>query len=406
MRGINVENLILERSIFERTQIEKRMYDGGFNSIAKFELFVWDIEVFLQLQKRLGDMIILKGGAAAQFYLPIPAQRTSIDIDMICTASHNELHKAISEIEAVLNGGEDYCMFKIHKPKNPKLGLETLETYYLKIPSICEEKELYSSKGKQEVKVEFMFSDHVYPIGRIKQPKLFALETELEFNVLALEYLFADKLTTLGPTTIGIPNDRADEQFKQIYDVTTLFISNIDQVLSNKELIREYYRQAAMEECQIRNIPYNQDQLLQDMYKVISRLKSIESNNHMLQLANDFQSLYLRKAVNRDKAQWAIVGYQLELLINYIFKDDMRILRFRDILKLIEKLEFNGIRGPERGHLLKEIRNVLESDFGAMADLSADITKKRMDRIIWELVSVVSLETVERSLLPVFPNKR
>jgi len=129
MRGINVENLILERSIFERTQIEKRMYDGGFNSIAKFELFVWDIEVFLQLQKRLGDMIILKGGAAAQFYLPIPAQRTSIDIDMICTASHNELHKAISEIEAVLNGGEDYCMFKIHKPKNPKLGLETLETY-------------------------------------------------------------------------------------------------------------------------------------------------------------------------------------------------------------------------------------------------------------------------------------
>jgi len=142
------------------------------------------------------------------------------------------------------------------------------------------------------------------------------------------------------------------------------------------------------------------------MYKVISRLKSIESNNHMLQLANDFQSLYLRKAVNRDKAQWAIVGYQLELLINYIFKDDMRILRFRDILKLIEKLEFNGIRGPERGHLLKEIRNVLESDFGAMADLSADITKKRMDRIIWELVSVVSLETVERSLLPVFPNKR
>lgn len=220
MNGIRQENLVLERDVFKRTEIERRMVDGGFNSIAKFELFIWDLEMFLQLQKKLNDRILLKGGAATQFYVPITAQRTSIDIDMICLASREEVHKVISEIESEFNGEHGYFKFRFYKPKNPKLGLEALETYFVTVPSICEEKELFSSRGKQEVKIEFMFSNHRYDINKIKQPELFALETEKEFNILALESLFADKLTTLGPTTIGVSDERADEQFKQIYDVT------------------------------------------------------------------------------------------------------------------------------------------------------------------------------------------
>lgn len=103
MNGIRQENLILERDVFKRTEIERRMVDGGFNSIAKFELFIWDLEMFLQLQKKLNDKILLKGGAATQFYVPITAQRTSIDIDMICLASREEVHKVISEIESEFN---------------------------------------------------------------------------------------------------------------------------------------------------------------------------------------------------------------------------------------------------------------------------------------------------------------
>ncbi len=72
MKLINQENLILEREAFARSEMEKRMLDGGFNSLSKLELFVWDLEMFLQLQKKLGDRIILKGGAATQFYVPNP----------------------------------------------------------------------------------------------------------------------------------------------------------------------------------------------------------------------------------------------------------------------------------------------------------------------------------------------
>lgn len=74
MKVINQENLILEKEIFMRTEIEKRMTDGGFNPLSKFELFIWDLEMVLQLQKKLGDKIILKGGAATQLYILITAQ--------------------------------------------------------------------------------------------------------------------------------------------------------------------------------------------------------------------------------------------------------------------------------------------------------------------------------------------
>lgn len=273
MNFINQENLILEKQAFEKSEIEKRMADGGFNSLSRFELFIWDLEMFLHFQKALGDKIILKGGAATQFYIPITAQRTSIDIDMVCLASPTEVRNAILGIEAGFNGDGDYCKLKKYKPQNPKLGLDALETYFAKVPSVCDDKELFSTKGKQEVKIEFMFSEHEYAINKIEQPDLFALKTERQFNILTFETLFADKLTTLGPSTIGIPDERADEQFKQIYDVITLFISNVDQTFENKAIIASNYEKIAKVECKIHNISYNPEELFEDLKLLISSLK-------------------------------------------------------------------------------------------------------------------------------------
>jgi hypothetical protein len=150
---INYDNLILEKEIFSKEEIEKRMTDGGFKSIARFELFIWDLEIFLQLQSILGDKICLKGGDATQFYIPINRQRTSIDIDMICKASKEEVHKALSKIEKLLGVSDNYMRFTKHVPKNPKVSLELLETFYVNVPSICSENELLDIGGKQQVKL-------------------------------------------------------------------------------------------------------------------------------------------------------------------------------------------------------------------------------------------------------------
>lgn len=398
MELINRGTLKLEQDVFARTKIENRLATGGFNSLSKFELFIWDLEIFLQLQEKLGDKIILKGGAATQFYVPVTSQRTSIDIDMICLASREEVHEVISEIEKEFAGVGDYCKFRLYAPKNPKLSLDALETYFMTVPSICNEQELFSTGGKQEVKIEFIFSGDEYAINKIRQPVLFALETQRAFNVLAFENLFADKLTTLGPYTIGIPSERSDEQVKQVYDVITLFLSNFDQVLKRKQLIKSNYEKVARAECAIHKIEYDSRTLFDDMKAWINRLKNIESDSTLLQRANDFQALYLRKSVRRDKSQWAIAGYQLEMLIDYIFADDAKILMFRQIDEMIGRLRFEHIQGPERGKLNKDARKLLEDRFGNTAGLSQNLFKKRIDRMIWELVSQVDFRVIEKVL--------
>lgn len=395
MDYINEENLILEKEVFNRATIEKRMTDGGFNSLAKFELFIWDLEMFLQFQKILGDKIILKGGAATQFYIPITNQRTSIDIDMICLSARHDVYESIKNIENLLMGTGDFCKFRRYQPKNPKLGLDDLETYFETVPSICSPGELFSTNGKQEVKIEFLFSQESFPIHKIHDPEIFALETHQTFNILALENLFADKLTTLGPNTIGISEDRADEHFKQIYDVITLFLSNTDQLLKNSKLIKEYYEKAAVLECRIHGISYDQKALFDDMKQFIKRLQQIENDPEMIQRANNFQALYLRSAVNRDKAQWAIVGFQLELITEYIFSGDERILTINEIEDSINYLKFEHIRGPEKGEISRRIRDELEKSFTGIKGLSDNLFRKRMERIIWELAIYMPIEKIK-----------
>jgi len=116
------------------------------------ELFLWDLEIFLQIQAILKDKIVLKGGAAAQFYLPINYQRTSVDIDMICAGEIEEVEETLSAIERKLKGKNDLFKARPHKPKDPKANLP-LMTYYMDVPSVCTAKELFgkNTPGTQEI---------------------------------------------------------------------------------------------------------------------------------------------------------------------------------------------------------------------------------------------------------------
>ena len=92
--------LFHDKTAFERECLQQRMELYGFKNMARMELFLWDLELFLQIQKRLGEHIVLKGGAATQFYLPIEAQRTSVDIDMIFCGTDEEVKNTLDDITA------------------------------------------------------------------------------------------------------------------------------------------------------------------------------------------------------------------------------------------------------------------------------------------------------------------
>lgn len=96
----NIPNLIHDANCFHRETLEARMREVGVKNIARMELFLWDLEIFLQLQRVLKERLVLKGGAAVQFYLPVSSQRTSVDIDMVFFGDREEMQAAISQVES------------------------------------------------------------------------------------------------------------------------------------------------------------------------------------------------------------------------------------------------------------------------------------------------------------------
>lgn len=85
-------------------------------------------------------------------------------------------------------------------------------------------------------------------------------------------------------------------------------------------------------------------------------------------------------------------------MLSTFFNGDTKILRFREIEELIDELKFEDLRGPERGRINKEVRDILEMNFKAIAGLSADLFRKRIDRIIWELVCFVPFIEIEQAV--------
>lgn len=120
---MDYRKLFHEETAFQRETFEARMLDYGFKNIGRMELFLWDLELFLQIQHRLGDRVVLKGGAATQFYLPKEAQRTSVDIDMLFAGTESEIVETLNKIEASLGEGSGLFHFRRHIPKNPKTTL-------------------------------------------------------------------------------------------------------------------------------------------------------------------------------------------------------------------------------------------------------------------------------------------
>ena len=165
--NFNDNALIHDRKCFDRDTLAERLEKLKFNSLARMELFLWDLEIFLQIQAILKDKIVRKGGAAAQFYLPIEYQRTSVDIDMICIGGIEEVGKALAAIERKFNGMNDLFKARPHKPRDAKANLP-MTTYYMDVPSVCTEKELFGKKatGTQEIKIEFHFTDEPLAIQR------------------------------------------------------------------------------------------------------------------------------------------------------------------------------------------------------------------------------------------------
>ncbi|MBL7170847.1 MAG: nucleotidyl transferase AbiEii/AbiGii toxin family protein [Candidatus Omnitrophica bacterium] len=389
------KTLIHNEKCFEKQELMSRRQKLGFNNLARMELFLWDLEIYLQFQAILKNKIALKGGAAVQFYLPIEYQRTSIDIDLICAIEEEKIKDAVKYFEKRFDGNKNLFKFKLHKPKKPKTDLPLL-TYYINVPSSCTDKELFKKISNiQEIKVEFYISKDNLEINSFSTPKLFALESNCTYQILHIDALFGDKLTTMGPNTIGIPQERSDEQIKQIYDIFSLLQFNYKKIDFKKA--KKCFIKRAELECAHRKIKFDIKLIFTDILSQLKALSSIDidKNQELIKLILDFQSLYLRRNISRIPGEWANIGACLCLFLECFESKDCDIKNLALAFSIEETLQFKEIKGIERGNIIRKFKDDFLKEFAKYSKFPPKILKwKDPVRIFWSIVSLKNIDLI------------
>lgn len=403
---MDYKKLFHKEEAFQRETFQKRMEEFGFKNMARMELFLWDLELFLHIQKILGDKIILKGGAATQFYLPRDAQRTSVDIDMLFFGTEEEIKKTLRKIEEYLGTEDELFYFHKHSPKNPKTNLP-LHTYYMKVPSVLSNAERNMDRESipyQELKIEFILQPEKWEYERRTGENIFAVNSSWNYQILPLNYLFADKLTTLGCNTIGVQNERLDEQVKQFYDIMMLSRNRISEMQCS--VVKEKYLKRAEQEWNTRKITlgstlegrdYEPKYIVEDVEKQLLRYQQADSGEdaELKKFINDFHSLYLNRKVQYDPKTVAC-GASLVRLMYELMISGMGWDKVKQALEIEKKLGMEHLSGPEKGQKIRELRNQFIQEFGKDSVIPASTLKgKDLKRVFWAIVNIDNLNKIE-----------
>lgn len=403
---MDYKKLFHKEEAFQRETFQKRMEEFGFKNMARMELFLWDLELFLHIQKILGDKIILKGGAATQFYLPRDAQRTSVDIAMLFFGTEEEIKKTLRKIEEYLGTEDELFYFHKHSPKNPKTNLP-LHTYYTKVPSVLSNAERNMERESipyQELKIEFILQPEKWEYERRTGENIFAVNSSWNYQILPLNYLFADKLTTLGCNTIGVQNERLDEQVKQFYDIMMLSRNCISEMQCS--VVKEKYLKRAEQEWNTRKITlgstlegrdYEPKYIVKDVEKQLLRYQQADSGEdaELKKFINDFHSLYLNRKVQYDPKTVAC-GASLVRLMYELMISGMGWDKVKQALEIEKKLGMEHLSGPEKGQKIRELRNQFIQEFGKDSVIPASTLKgKDLKRVFWAIVNIDNLNKIE-----------
>ena len=403
---MDYKKLFHKEEAFQRETFQKRMEEFGFKNMARMELFLWDLELFLHIQKILGDKIILNGGAATQFYLPRDAQRTSVDIDMLFFGTEEEIKKTLRKIEEYLGTEDELFYFHKHSPKNPKTNLP-LHTYYTKVPSVLSNAERNMERESipyQELKIEFILQPEKWEYERRTGENIFAVNSSWNYQILPLNYLFADKLTTLGCNTIGVQNERLDEQVKQFYDIMMLSRNCISEMQCS--VVKEKYLKRAEQEWNTRKITlgstlegrdYEPKYIVKDVEKQLLRYQQADSGEdaELKKFINDFHSLYLNRKVQYDPKTVAC-GASLVRLMYELMISGMGWDKVKQALEIEKKLGMEHLSGPEKGQKIRKLRNQFIQEFGKDSVIPASTLKgKDLKRVFWAVVNIDNLNKIE-----------
>ncbi|MEA4827805.1 MAG: nucleotidyl transferase AbiEii/AbiGii toxin family protein [Clostridium sp.] len=341
----------------------------GINSKSVLERHIWIYEIHSQIQKRLKDRCILKGGACAQLYIPLWEQRCTEDLDLYTNLSHNKLKSELSQIVKELNSSK--LQSKIHEyiPRSVILHGKTMPitTFIFKLPFIYKE----SKKSiTSELKVDFLHIDiNKLDINSVNNSKVLGLDLKYSPICISAYSIIGGKLLTFAVNTIGIERFKKDKLYKNVYDLFYL-INRYNDVESLKQ-IGDTLKKNIGVEFHIKGIKtIDFEIIIEDILEELHFL-SIENLRDSYigpsERFNDFQNNYIQYDIKSKLTfdQWGIMTSHLFMWVYalkyYLINDDTsKINLICDVL--VEYEYYNRLNENERLKYLDDIIRKLKEE--------------------------------------------
>jgi hypothetical protein len=406
MDRIAKQSLIHTADCFSRTELERRRVQYKFAHLAKVEAFAWDLELYGQLQHRFDGHVVLKGGAAAQLFFPIAVQRNSVDIDVTTDLTAAEFEKGLREIEKKLCPEGSVCAFKEYVPVQPRDGLK-LTRYTIDVPSVCTAQERYGSKDPtvQPLNVDVLFGilpkDHFVD----KSTSTFALDLAFSARVPAPDALFGDKLLTLAATTVGIPDARAADRCKQLYDLHRLvslnLLSDVLEIQQSFELVMETQHQIRSQEG------ISLDDAIIDVEDFLQKAKLLDFHDplQLWQKLHDFQLNFVGVDARMQREVWVIGIEALRLLAEGLVAQrrgsDVDAVKLLNRARALERSVEAAIAGEdnpgERVNKVKKLQQQFE-EFCQRKKIRSRFRGRSPRRILWYLVTPENIDELAEAV--------
>jgi len=389
---INYDALIHNRSYFTLEHIKAQQQQYNFTQAVKVETFLWDLELYGQLQRQLEEKVILKGGAAAQLFFSPERQRTSVDIDVIYIGEKEELYKALASIHKAFGEDDTFFKFVAYTPKNPQTIIP-METYYVTVPSLTH------IKGELHIKIDFHFAERMdLEIVELASANAFVLPLAFKPRCLSLGSLLGDKLLTFARGSVGIPVEREDDIIKQLYDVDLLSRrithQEIDTVLNSMAIHFEKESKIREERVELR-VALNQ---MIDLLEIYSQVNSPKCDPAIKKVVYNFRGNY-EPPPFRNWLEWEILAKRLQFLVRAIEENPGQSLVMLKEAEDIERMiAFDG--DQNKG----ELRKLLASEFtqiiiaNGQPNIAKQLKNTLPERIYWEIVRPSNLSSIRKMI--------
>lgn len=379
---------IHDESFFSEDVIRERAEKHGFSDPVQVEYFLWDCEIAAQLQSEFSDFI-LKGGTAAQLYLPVEMQRGSIDVDIVCPLTEQEIVKVLSRVHERLQA-VDFVRFA---PKQPKKKIKMV-TYLAKTPALVS-----PEKGKQrEIKIDFLLEDLDLPTETLKEVETFAVNVK-KLKCYSVSSLLGDKLLTLAENTVGI-TEPADIP-KQVYDVSIL---SEEHELTLKELLEtiNVIGQLTPLEAGYRGLKLTPAEALDDVGKTMGKYGLLDTPGADAVAKRNitiFQQIYVNTSQKRPWYEWCAralrIRFLSQLLKATIEKQttaEKALEAYASAVQIAELLK--NVSGDEVKSLNRKLLDFAETEIPYPKNLRG----KPLHRAFWQIVSQKNLNSIKNSI--------